>query len=125
MCVVTKQQRDYYVSTVFRLMDETGKSLHEIVELCEVLHQAERAAHRIAERQCNGYKDRQGNWDDAAAAADERSWEKWFRKVADAVECLGIQVHFNGDPRGSTVCLYLPSGCSNNWDGKTWRVNWV
>lgn len=33
----------------------------------------------------------------------------------------GVEVKFQGDPRGITTCLVLPDGRFNSWDGETWR----
>ena len=73
--------------------------------------------HRIQERQCNGYQDYKGNWDQAAADRDEKRETRIQDKVRAIVARYSpLSVNFNGDPRGYSIKL-LGTGKSNTWGG--------
>lgn len=50
--------------------------------------------------------------------------ERIKNKVSIIAHSLGFNVEFNDDPRGYSIKLYLPSGKSNSWDGKSFTVCW-
>lgn len=83
-----------------------------IREHLTALTQAERKLTRIAERQCNGYPDAQGNWDERAADRDDVLWDRWSQRAISAARALGWQAAVQGDPRGYILTLHLPDGSS-------------
>jgi len=93
------------------------------------LHRWESNLHTIAERQCNGYQDWKGNWDQKAADKDEAKEQRVMDRVTALVESHGLTVEFNGDPRGGAIRLILPADenghkQTNSWDGETWGIYW-
>ncbi len=70
---------------------------------------------RIAENQCNGYQDYQGNWDEKAAKREELKEERIQRKVTELCAQWGCKPVFQGDPRGNTLKIQVPDGYTNDW----------
>ena len=93
------------------------------------LHRWEANLHTISERQCNGYQDRRGDWDQQAADKDERKEEGITARVTALIESKGSAVDFQGDPRGCAIRIKLPADEngrreSNSWDGESWVIDW-
>jgi hypothetical protein len=70
---------------------------------------------RIAENECNGYQDWQGNWDAKAAAHDEAKEARIRLKVTNLCAEFGCKPVFQGDPRGNTLKIVVPDGYTNDW----------
>lgn len=70
---------------------------------------------RLAEEQCNGYQDRNGNWDEKATERSERKEERIERKVTELCAEWGCKPVFQGDPRGNTLKIQVPDGYTNDW----------
>ena len=107
----------------------------EIRSLLNSLHRYEVTLHRIAENDCNGhprivtehrdgktyrYEVEDQNW----AARDEKKEKSIQSKVIELLKPYGIEVRFNGDPRGGSIRMLLPDHSSNGWDGETWGIYW-
>jgi hypothetical protein len=50
--------------------------------------------------------------------AEERKDERTEERIVEMLKPYGIEPQFQGDPRGCTVKLKLPSGRSNDWGGE-------
>lgn len=70
---------------------------------------------RLAEEQCNGYQDYQGNWDEKATKASERKEERIRAKVIELCKQFGCTPVFQGDPRGNVLKIQVPDGYTNDW----------
>lgn len=55
---------------------------------------------------------------------EDKAADKCQERVKKICETLGCKVRFNADPRGGAICLILPSGRHNSWDGETWRIDY-
>jgi len=82
------------------------------------LHRAETSLHRIDELLCSVEMSEQEQ------ARVERRAENIERRIDALCTEHGVEVRFNGDPRGGAVRLVLPGGESNSWDGETWEILW-
>jgi hypothetical protein len=100
-----------FVCAVERELRESNPTLAEwavvkrLLRLCELNN----ALHALAEAACNyGLTERQ-----------EKRQAKLEEEVRQIVKTFGtgFGVIFNGDPRGITVRLVLPSGRTNAWQG--------
>lgn len=81
-------------------------SCHGIAVLAHRACQAGRQLRRAHERQCNGYKDHRGDWDQRAADRDERRIDRLRALLlAQLPADLRACVKFNGDPRGPAARL--------------------
>lgn len=137
--MVTKRQMEEYQKLDYKLSEllynkETGKCPN-IRALLDTLHRYETTLQRINENDCNGHprmksEMRDGKMyrfeveDEAWAARDAKKEASIQSKVRALLEPLGIQVRFNGDPRGGAIRMLLPDQASNNWDGETWGIYW-
>ncbi len=82
--------------------------------LADTLRRLSQEHCRLQEAQCNGPLTKRQE-------TRERNIEATVRKlIADHLP--GVTARFQGDPRGYTVRLLLPSGAYNSWDGKTWGI---
>ena len=61
--------------------------------------------HREFERQCNGFKDINDNWDEKATIASERYEEELKEKASHMAQQKGLYIFFQTDPRGATIYL--------------------
>jgi hypothetical protein len=95
-----------FLLTVEEIGKVTGKDAVIIVDNVIELSGIERKLHRINERQCNGYQNALGNWDQAAADKDDKKEEKLQGKANNVVNELGLFIEFQGDPRGAAIKLY-------------------
>lgn len=62
--------------------------------------------HRIYERQCNGYANWRGDWDQKATDRDDKREQRLNRTVEDIATEYDLRVYFQGDPRGWPIYLY-------------------
>jgi hypothetical protein len=58
----------------------------------------------------------------AERAKRDREKDELQAEVEFVAEALGLDVETDGDPRGYTIKLRLPSGRFNSWDGLSWGV---
>jgi len=70
---------------------------------------------RLAEEQCNGYQDYQGNWDEAASNRSDRKEIRIRTKVHELCKEFGCVAVFQGDPRGNVLKILPPDGYTNDW----------
>lgn len=119
---MTYDQLDVYLDTYeqFRTeFPELGRYvLHEVLKNLGAL---ERKLNNYNTMLCNGIRDEQ----------QEESVQKRVAAAEYKVRAIvaswlaGCTVSFNHDPRGAAICLHLPSGRYNSWDGETWRLTWM
>jgi hypothetical protein len=107
---VTKRQRLAYTRALLNTPNTIGPA--DARDHLATIATAERRLTRIAERQCNGYPDAQGHWDEHAAARDDRAWDRWAKRAIAAAEALGWTIRVQGDPRGYILSLHFPDGSS-------------
>jgi len=69
----------------------------------------------IAERQCNGHQTWNGDWDEKAAKRDEAKEERIETAVSKLCKEFDCVPDFQGDPRGATLKIKVPSGKTNDW----------
>jgi hypothetical protein len=67
---------------------------------------------RLQEAQCNGLTPRQEAW----AEKREAQLTKRITAICEGLGAGFVPV-FNGDPRGATVKIRVPSGRTNDWGG--------
>ena len=97
--------------------ENPDRSFAEMRQNVDLLFRYAANLSRIAERQCNGYQDWKGNWDQAAADRDEKREARIQAKVQAIVSRYsGVSVIFNGDPRGYSIKL-LGLGTYNTFGG--------
>lgn len=70
---------------------------------------------RLAEQECNGYQDWQGNWDQKAADRAEKKERRIKQKVMELCCEWGCAAVFQGDPRGNVLKIRVPDGYTNDW----------
>ena len=103
--------------------------------LLNQLHRYETTLQRINENDCNGHPRTKTEYRDGKKYRFEVEDQEWAArdakkeasiqgKVRALLEPLGIQVQFNGDPRGGAIRMLLPDHTSNGWDGETWGIYW-
>lgn len=123
----THKQVEEYDSTLDAFQEEVRDRVtrQELKHILNTLHRAEATLHRLAENAGNGW-DATGMGDESKEwrERDERKEAATEKRVHAIAERLGFKVDFNGDPRGGAIRFTLPSGRSNNWDGRTWGIYW-
>lgn len=70
---------------------------------------------RIAEDQCNGYRDWRGNWDEKAEKRAEAKETRIQNRVTELCKRFGCTPVFQGDPRGNVLKIVVPDGYTNDW----------
>lgn len=119
MSMTTKQQREEYTNTLLKflhIVNEKNLPLTQSQVSCDLewLHRQETTLHRLAEVACNRDMTKR----------EERKEERIEQQVIALLTQYGIDVRFNGDPRGSAIRMILPGKESNNWDHETWGIYW-
>ena len=117
--------RRYGTTLALLLKDCPEVDADDVITALGNLGKLETQLTRLHERQCNGHQDRQGNWDQGAAEADEKREARLRKTLTETLAVLGLQARVNCDPRGYAIRLLLPSGRSNTMDGETWALWWV
>ena len=76
--------------------------------------------HGLYEKDCNGYSDWRGNWDEKAEVAGELAEDRLEGTIAALVSenLPGYSVYFQGDPRGWPVYLLPPGANENNYNSE-------
>lgn len=77
-------------------------------EKVERLYKIARLLQLISERQCNGYSNRAGNWDERAEKRDERKATRLHDEAEEIAKDMGGVLYFQGDPRGWPLFIYFP-----------------
>ncbi len=134
--MATKQQAHEY-QVIFNKFREIIPQLgyDGTYALLHTLHRYETTLHRINENDCNGHPRTKTEYRDGKmyrfevedlqwAARDEKKEKSIQGKVIALLQPLGIEVQFNGDPRGGAIRMLLPDHSSNGWDGETWGIYW-
>lgn len=70
---------------------------------------------RLAEDQCNGFQDWQGNWDEKAEKRAEAKEARILARAEKLCAAIGCKVVTQGDPRGNTLKIVVPDGYTNDW----------
>ncbi len=110
----------------------TGSTIRDILNK---LHRYETTLHRIAENDCNGHPRMKIEYRDGKMYRFEEEDLKWAerdakkessiqKKVVELLKPYGIEVRFNGDPRGGSIRMLMPDHSSNGWDNETWGIYW-
>lgn len=90
------------------------------VDAAVALASCARIAHRIAENECNGYRDQ------ATEDADARRLESVrvkTRKILATIGLPGVNFSVGGDPRGACFFLHFPHTKRQNTWGGGWAVS--
>lgn len=108
--------------------------LMEAVGLANELHRFDRALHRLAEEECNGWpksvREMRGgklyiyNVEDVERGEFCQRKEARIRTtVQNMMAQIGVVVEFGGDPRGAVMRLHFKDGARNGW-GDGWILDW-
>lgn len=82
------------------------------------LETLQRQLRAIGVRQCNGYSDGRGGWDERAEDRDTARAERLQAKALEIAKPYGVGLKFGGDPRGSALRMLTPkSERHNTWGG--------
>ena len=122
----TSKEREEFAAVLCReLPDLTGM---EAVEAARKLCRLAATHRRLAVAHCNGdYPAGNGERKTEICPLCEQSWTLGTVKKTGCPDCrceseikelvaeLGLGVKFQGDPRGCTVKLQVPSGPTNDW----------
>jgi hypothetical protein len=92
-----------------------GATVYGINGAMKELKRLDTKIHHLCEMYCNGDLDENGF---------DTSTKTPYKKLDKLAKDLNIVISVNQDPRGPAVCLHLPSGHYNSWDGETWRLLW-
>jgi len=107
--MATSKEREEFIAVVaWELHNGARGDLQGALELARFLLRSEATLHRLAEEDCNR----------ALTPAEVSREERLIERVRTACEAHGIGVTFNGDPRGSSIKLRLPSGRANDFGGE-------
>ena len=107
----------------------------EIRSILDYLHRCETTLQRINENDCNGHPRMKIEYRDGKMYRFEVEDLKWAerdakkeasiqKKVVELLKPYGIEVRFNGDPRGGSIRMLMPDHSSNGWDNETWGIYW-
>ena len=64
-----------------------------------------KSLHRLYEKQCNGFCDYQGNWDEKASDRADKREENLNKKAQAIAKEIGAYIYMQGDPRGATIYI--------------------
>ena len=110
------RQRDETIAQF--CMQVTGRTLpvpvSDVEKDVDWLHRQETTLHRLAETACNR----------ELSDPEQRKQIRIEGYVKDLLECYGVRVRFEGDPRGGTIRMFFDSHASNNWGGEDWGIYW-
>lgn len=117
-------EREMFIATLTRELPDVAP--HHVVALARKLMRYSASHHRLAEMECNG------PWQvnsptlpndvilkalERHEAYVERETERYERLIVKACEGYPLKPEFQGDPRGATVKLHVPSGRDESWGG--------
>jgi hypothetical protein len=96
--------------------------LRSFAERYKTLSKISRKIKKININQCNGYKDKSGNWDEEAEKSDTRKEAKLLNKASEIAQAIGLKVYHQEDPRGRSLYLIteeesLKGSSANYTDG--------
>jgi hypothetical protein len=122
--MATAKERERFIIELTRALSATPT--HHVERAARLILRHAKTHGNIAEAECNG----PGPWVDRIPypeageiyakheARCEKRRERIERRIAEICKPLGIVADFQGDPRGYTVKLHLPTGASNTWGGR-------
>ena len=113
----TQKQRWEFIETLLHHLDQNGNWswYHDGIPFAKRLLRYGATLGRIAENQCNGYQEWNGNWDQKAADREEQKEERIRMKVTVLCGTFGCTPVFQGDPRGNVLKIQVPDGYTNDW----------
>lgn len=122
--MATTKERTEFVAHLCKALPE--QPAHIVAAAALLLLRHARTHGNIAEAQCNGPGDYVNRIPYPEAGAIYARHEAWCEKREQQVEAricaickpLGIVPDFQGDPRGYTVKLHLPTGAYNTMGGR-------
>jgi hypothetical protein len=115
--VEVRSEKHHEVSVLDDFVRDMQKENPAVTERhCRTLITTASQYHRLCERQCNGY------YSEGAEKTD-KALEKVLRtRIRNWCRTFGFKAVYNGDPRGATVKLVLPSGKTNDWGSEGYCV---
>jgi hypothetical protein len=72
--------------------------------------------HTLYERDCNGYADYYGNYDEKASKRGEQKQERIQKLAEKQAKELELYIYFQTDPRGATIYLSKDPIADNNYN---------
>ena len=133
----TKRQMEEYQKIEYKFCELFYPKFPDmnITSILDRLHRYETTLHRINENDCNGHPKTVTEYREGKMYRYEVEDQKWAErdakkersiqnKVVELLKPYGIEVRFNGDPRGGAIRMLLPDRTSNGWDGETWGIYW-
>ena len=125
-------QRERLEFTALIAREFPAKLLWEVTAFCNSLLRHAKTHGALAVEECNGPGDyinqipypRAGElineWQNRLEVRQERT----DKRISELCLAFGVKVELGGDPRGSTVKLFLPSERHNTWGSKEngWAV---
>lgn len=87
------------------------------------LQSISRKLHAADERQCNGYADSRGNWDEGSGKRDEARVERLERDAKEIAEAHGWAAYHQSDPRGWSLYMVRPQDLTI--DGVSYKIDSV
>lgn len=103
------KDREQFVMTMVKAFP---KDAHRALRVAGLLMRHAKTHGRIQERWCSE------EMSESLTRRVERREKQIEALITRHAESLGCKVHFDGDPRGYTVKLFLPTGDWNTWGGK-------
>jgi hypothetical protein len=123
--MATTKEREKFVSALAQALPD--KPYHVVAHSARLLMRHAHTHQRLSEESCNGHPAQgsptmdarvigklQEKWD----ARIERQETQIERRITEICAELGIKPDFQGDPRGYTVKVHLPTGVYNTWGGQ-------
>ena len=109
--------------------------ISKVHEDLDWLHRQEITLQRINENDCNGHPRMKIEVRDGKTYRFEVEDEEWTARdakkeaaiqsrIIERLKPYGIEVRFNGDPRGGAIRMLMPDHKTNGWDGETWGIYW-
>jgi hypothetical protein len=117
-------ERDEFVAILTRALPDTPA--HLVVRAARLLMRHAKTHGNLAEAQCNGPGDYVNRIPYPEAGEIYRKHEEWRekreqqieRRISEIAQSIGVVADFQGDPRGYTVKLHLPTGQYNTMGGR-------
>ena len=118
------KDRALFVGQLVRAMPD--KPVHVVERAAALLIRHATTHGNLAEAECNGPGDwvnsipypRAGEIINTHQALIEKKRAQIEARMTAICAELGITPNFDGDPRGYTVKVHLPTGASNTWGGR-------
>lgn len=98
-----QQERDEFIGLL--LQEFPNRNPADVLTLARALMRHAATDDRYCCKDCN----------EGLSEAEEKRQEANQERILSLCQEWGIVPHFNGDPRGATVKLQVPSGRANDW----------